>query len=230
MQKRDMTMKKLLFTSTLLASVALASMAQAQNAPWDMGQPLVGKDANTFMVRLRAIGMTPEDSSSSISKIGGTVGATATAAPELDFSYFFTENIAAELIASTMKSTVSANNTAVGTFNVGTAWVLPPTLTVQYHFMPKSAFSPYIGAGLNITWFYATQAQYPVTHYSIGNQIGPALQIGFDYNVTGHWFLNMDVKQIFLNVSSHVDALGTTVKAHDAMNPLVVGLGVGYRF
>ena len=223
-------MKKLLFASTLLAGIAAGSMAHADNAPWDLGQPLVGKQANTFMMRLRAVGVIPLDSTSSISKIGGTVSATSTAAPELDFSYFFTDNIAVELIAASTKHTIKANNTAVGSFNVGTAWILPPTITLQYHFMPHERFSPYVGAGLNISWFYATHPDYPVTHYSIGNQVGAALQVGFDYNLTGHWFVNVDFKQIFLSISSHVDALGTTVKAHDSLNPIVVGAGIGYRF
>jgi outer membrane protein W len=51
------------------------------------------------MIRVRAIGVIPEDNSSSISVIGGHVSATAQAAPEIDFSYFLTDNIALELIA-----------------------------------------------------------------------------------------------------------------------------------
>ena len=60
--------------------------------------------------------------------------------------------------------------------------------------------------------------------------MGPALQAGIDYNFTGHWFANFDVKQIFLNADAHVDALGTTVKAKVALDPLVIGAGIGYRF
>ena len=56
------------------------------------------------------------------------------------------------------------------------------------------------------------------------------MQAGIDYNFTGHWFANFDVKQIFLNADAHVDALGTTVKARTALDPLVIGAGIGYRF
>lgn len=223
-------MKKLLFASTLLGGLALGSMAHAQNAPWDLNQPPVGKQAGTIMLRLRGIGVMPQDTTSSISTIGGKVTASATPAPELDLSYFFTDNIAVELIAATTQHTIRANSTKVGSFNVGTAWILPPTLTVQYHFMPHERFSPYVGAGINVSMFYGTHAEAPVTHFSVGSAVGAALQVGFDYNVTGHWFANVDVKQLFLNISSHVDALGTTVKAHDALNPLIIGAGIGYRF
>ncbi len=92
-------MQKTLFATTLLSAMALGFAAEAQS-PLDLNAPLVGKQANTFMIRARAIGVIPEDNSSSISVIGGHVNATAQAAPELDFSYFLTDHIAFELIAA----------------------------------------------------------------------------------------------------------------------------------
>jgi outer membrane protein len=223
-------MKQALFATTLLSALTFGIAAQAQS-PLDFNQPLVGKEANTFLVRARAIGVIPLDSSSSVSAIGGHVSATAQAAPEVDFSYFLTDNIAFELIAATTRHNVSAQGTALGTVDVGSVWVLPPTLTMQYHFMPHSTFSPYVGAGLNVTFFYGAQPAGPtVTHVSYSNNAGAAIQAGFDYNFTGHWFANFDVKQIFLNTTAHVDALSTTLVAKTALNPLVIGAGIGYRF
>ena len=223
-------MKRTLFATTLLGAMALGFTASAQSL-LDMNAPLVGKEAGTFMIRARAIGVIPEDNSSSISKIGGHVTATAQAAPEVDLSYFLTDNIALELIAATTRHNIKATGTAVGDDDVGSVWALPPTLTLQYHFMPHSAFSPYVGAGLNVTFWYGESAATPtVTHFSVGTGVGPAIQAGIDYNFSGHWFANLDVKQIFLNTDAHVDALGTTVKAHTALDPLVVGMGIGYRF
>jgi outer membrane protein len=223
-------MKQTLFATTLLSAMAFSFAASAQGL-LDMNAPLVGKEAGTIMVRARAIGVIPENNSSRISAIGGHVTATAQAAPEVDLSYFFTDNIALELIAATTRHDIKAKGTAVGDIDVGSSWALPPTLTLQYHFMPHSAFSPYVGVGLNVTfWYGSTPANPPVTHLSVGTGIGPAVQAGIDYNFAGHWFANLDVKQIFLNSNAHVDALGTTVKAHTALDPLVVGMGIGYRF
>jgi outer membrane protein len=224
-------MKKRLLALTVLGGLALGPSAFAQSL-LNFDQPLVGKQAGTFMIRARALGLIPENNSSSISKIGGTVSATAQAAPELDLSYFLTDNIAVELIAATTRHTISAMNSAVGSkLDVGSVWALPPTLTVQYHFMPRRAFSPYVGAGVNVTfWYGARAANPPVTHFSVGTSLGPAIEAGFDYNFAGHWFLNMDVKQIFMNTDAHVDALGTTVKAHTTLDPVVVAAGIGYRF
>jgi outer membrane protein len=228
--------KPLLFAACLTGAV-FTGPAFAQPMPEPTAAPVlvtdpdapVGKAAGTFMVRGRAIGVIPLTSSSSISVIGGSVGATAQAAPELDLSYFFTDNIALELIAATTRHNVYANGTALGMVDVGSVWVLPPTLTLQYHFMPKERFSPYVGAGVNGTIFYGASPAGPtVTSLSFSNNVGAAVQIGFDYNVTGHWFANFDVKQIFLNTTASIN--GGAIKASTALNPTVIGAGIGYRF
>lgn len=143
-------MKQILFATTMLGAMALGFSASAQSL-LDMNAPLVGKDAGAFMVRVRGVGVLPGDSNSSISTIGGHVSATDTAVPELDFSYFFTDHLATELILATSQHTLRASGTAAGSFDVGTVWALPPTLTLQYHFLPHEAFSPYVGAGVNAT-------------------------------------------------------------------------------
>ena len=221
-------MKAYLLAATMLAGVLAALPARAQMS-FDLSAPPVGKQAGTVMVRLRAIGVLPENSSSSVSVIGGHVEATNTPAPEIDFSYFFTDNIAAELIAASTRHNVSANGTVLGKVDVGSVWVLPPTLTAQYHFMPHSRFSPYVGAGVNVTFFYDSNPSLPtVTKVGYSNNVGAAIQAGFDYNIGGHWFANFDVKQIFLNTTARIN--GGTIVAHTALNPTVIGAGIGYRF
>jgi outer membrane protein len=222
-------MKSILFATTLLGGMACGLAAFAQS-PLDMNQPLVGKEAGTFMVRLRAVGLIPEDNSSNISVVGGHVSTTAQALPELDFSYFLTDHIAIEVPVASPRPNIKAIGTAVGDVDVGSVRVLAPTLMLQYHFFPHAAFSPYIGAGISAAFWGTSPALPTVTHFSIGSNVGPVLQVGFDYNVTGHWFLNFDVKQYFLNADAHVDALGAGLRAHDRVDPLLVGAGIGYRF
>ncbi len=226
-------MKKSLFAACLAGAMSIAGVAMAADtavtAPAPAEDAPVGKAAGTFLVRVRAIGVIPLNSSSSISAIGGSVSATAQAAPEIDFSYFVTDNIAFELIAATTRHNVSAKNTAIGNVDVGSVWVLPPTLTIQYHFMPKERFSPYLGAGINATFFYGASAAGPtVTSVGFSNNVGAAVQAGFDYNFSGHWFANFDVKQIFLNTTASINS--GAIKANTALNPFVVGAGIGYRF
>jgi outer membrane protein len=226
-------MKKSLFAACLAGAMSIGGVAMAADTAVTAAAPAedapVGKAAGTFLVRVRAIGVIPLNSSSSISGIGGSVSATAQAAPEIDFSYFVTDNIAFELIAATTRHNVSAKNTAIGNVDVGSVWVLPPTLTIQYHFMPKERFSPYLGAGINATFFYGASAAGPtVTSVGFSNNVGAAIQAGFDYNFSGHWFANFDVKQIFLNTTASINS--GAIKANTALNPLVIGAGIGYRF
>jgi outer membrane protein len=224
-------MKRFLMASCLAAALGtgFAGAAAAQDVP-GMGPP-VGKQAGTFMLRMRAIGVIPETTSSRVQAIGGNVSATAQAAPELDLSYFFTDNIAVEAIAASTRHNISVTGSAIGNVDVGSAWVLPPTITAQYHFMPRERFSPYVGVGMTIAWWYASHPATPtVTKFTVGNNLGAALQIGFDYNFSGHWFANFDVKQILLQTNAKANTVLGGVEAHTALNPIVVGAGIAYRF
>ena len=63
-----------------------------------------------------------------------------------------------------------------------------------------------------------------------------ALQAGFDYDLDGEpggWAFNADVKKIWINTDVKVNfttALGATVNADVDIDPVVVGLGFGYKF
>lgn len=221
-------MKKLLLATSVLSALALASVAPARAQ--DAG--FVGKAAGTFMIRGRLIGVIPLNSSSSISGAinSGNVGTSNFVTPEADFSYFLTDNFALELIAATSRHDIYATNSPLGSsYHVGSTWVLPPTLLLQYHFQPHERFSPYVGAGLNVSFFYGTHAaDNAVTSLGLRNNVGAAVQAGFDYNFSGHWFANVDVKQIFLNTTASIN--GGYITARTALNPLVVGAGIGYRF
>lgn len=146
--------------------------------------------------------------------------------PEVDLTYFFTRNIAAELIAATSKHDMDA-----GTLDVGSAWILPPTVTLQYHFTPDSAFSPYIGAGLNYSMFYGEDADAGFNNLDVDGGFGWAVQAGFDYWLNDNWGLNVDAKYIDLDVDVDVNMGSTPLTAKDVeLDPWILGAGVSYRF
>lgn len=115
-----------------------------------------------------------------------------------------------------------------GTTDLGSAWVLPPTVTLQYHFMPDSTFSPYIGAGLNYSIFYNEDTAAGFTDLNVDNGVGYALQAGSDFWIDEHWGLNVDVKKIWLNVDASLN--NGAIRADIDMDPWVLGAGVAYRF
>jgi outer membrane protein len=187
--------------------------------------------AGTFEASLSVIGIIPETFSSSISPIGGNVNASGGVTPELTATYFLTNHWALQAIAGSTHHHVSAGDTSLGHVDVGNVWVLPPTLTVQYHFLPDDRFSPYVGLGVTVAFFYATSPSEPtIQKFSLSTAAGPALDIGFDYNFSGHWFANFDAKQIVLNTTASIDSAVGHVTAKTALNPTVIGAGIGYRF
>lgn len=193
--------------------------------------PCLAADGSPWMLRARILSVIPQDSSSQISVIGGEADVDSAFTPDLDVSYFFTENIAAELVfLAYSRHDVKAKNTAVGNIDLGSFDLVPPTLTVQYHFMPNKTFRPYVGAGLSYVWIpdedpgAATAVRYD------DGVIGYTVQAGFDYFFNEHWCLNFDVKKVWVNVDVEVDALGTTVTTSVDVDPWLVGIGVGYHF
>ena len=107
---------------------------------------------NPWMVRLRGLYVTPDESGTT--SINGDVEIDAGVVPELDISYFLTENFALELILAVTPHDVAVAGSAVGDIDLGDVWLLPPTITAQYHFNPRGDFRPYIGAGINYTVFF----------------------------------------------------------------------------
>lgn len=209
-------MKKFLYTTAAIAAlISVAPAAQAQDS-----LDLLAKER--FQIRVRAIDVIPDVSSSV--NIGGEVDASNRIAPEIDVTYFLTENIAAELIAATTKHDVDYT----GNVNLGDAWILPPTLTLQYHFTPHSKFSPYIGAGVNYSLFYGEDAKSGFTDLEIDGGWGIAAQAGFDYWMNDNWGLNLDVKKLWLNVDASLN--NGAVKADVDLDPWIIGTGVSYRF
>ena len=87
-------------------------------------------DAGDWIVRVRAIQLAP-DVSSQVTVIGGSVDIDADEVPELDFTYFITNNWAAELILATTRHRVTDNNSTLGNVDLGKVSLPPPILTLQ---------------------------------------------------------------------------------------------------
>ncbi len=196
-----------------------------------------------WQVRVRGVGIVPTESAK-IGTIGGDVKVSETFIPELDFTYFFTKNIAAELILGTTKhevQTMHSDISAVGgptdaSVDLGSVYLLPPTLTLQYHFLPdqKHIFKPYVGAGVNYTIFYNAESGSVVKGIEYENAFGFAVQLGFDLMLDDTFFINVDVKKLFLSTDVKVDAsnlaAGLSIPAEVTLYPWLLGFGIGMKF
>ncbi|NMM42927.1 OmpW family protein [Rhodospirillaceae bacterium KN72] len=192
------------------------------------GGVAMAKGEGDFIMRARGIAFLT-DTDGTTDALGGSAETSDDYVPELDFSYFFTDNIAAELILATTKHKVKVENSSAGDVDLGTVWALPPVLTLQYHFMPKDTFSPYLGAGLNYTIMYNADKSAGINDIDYSDGVGYALQAGFDYQLDDHWMINADIKKVFVDTDIKVN--GGTINANDtALDPLIVGIGIGYNF
>lgn len=194
-------------------------------------EPFVGSpfDPHSWQIRVRGLGVITNDKGKVDGVKGSDLSYSDSITPELDITYFFTDNIAAELILATTYANVYGEGTVKSFGRIGKAWVLPPTLTLQYHFTNFGAFKPYVGAGVNYTIFY-NQDGHSVDKLDIENSFGFALQAGVDYMIDEHWGLNADVKKIFLRPDWKVRSGGTTLHGTADLDPWLIGAGITYRF
>lgn len=198
-------MQKHILSAVTLAAAALVSntaFAQIKDGSW--------------MVRARAVNLQSANSDST----GLGLSVNDKTIPEVDISYFYSKNLAVELILTVpQKHDLSSKGTKIGSVTH-----LPPTLLLQYHF-DAGSFKPYVGAGLNYTVF--TESELPAGVSIDKSSIGGALQLGVDIPLSGNMYLNLDVKKAYIGTG--VSAGGA--KAGDfKVDPLLVGVGVGWRF
>lgn len=231
-----------------MKKTALALLIAAAFAP-----SLAMAEAGDWVVRVRAAHISPDEDSSLGKKVAQNVqsGLMSTGAelkvdsntiPEIDISYYITKNIAAELILATgsrhdVSITKAGAGAAIGNQNLGSVNVLPPTLTLQWHFMPDQTFDPYVGAGINYTRFMDNSlntrsgALAPLPIRVDRNSWGAALQAGFDVNLKDGWLVNADIKKVWIDTDVKLNAGAGYVKIDSLdINPWVFGIGVGKKF
>jgi outer membrane protein len=215
-------------TTTFIAA-APAAMA-ADLAPATPAAEAPAAQLTPWQVRIRGLGVVPNDDGKVDGVSGSDLSYSNTVIPELDISYYFTDNIAAELILGTTYSNIYGDGSIDGLGRIGKTWILPPTLTLQYHFTNFGDFKPYLGAGVNYTMFYNQDGHGSVTDLKVKDTFGVALQAGFDYMLDDHWGVNFDVKKIFLDADYDAKLGGTPISGKAKLDPWLIGAGVTYRF
>ena len=143
--------------------------------------------------------------------------------PEVDITYFFTKNIAAELVLTWPQNI----NIKSGSAKIGQIQALPPSLLIQYHFTDLGAFKPYVGAGVNYTHFYKTSNILDGAANVDTDSWGVVGQIGMDYVLNKNWSLNIDAKYVQMATDVHLNS--SNIGKLD-LNPITLGIGIGYRF
>jgi outer membrane protein len=209
--------------ATLQISVTGVTIASAADL-----EERMASTPSPWQVRVRGLGVITEDNGYVDGIPGSDLSYSDTIVPELDISYYFTDNLAAELVLGTTYANISGEGTVAGLGTVGKVWLLPPTLTLQYHLTNLGAFKPYVGAGINYTIFYNQDGKGPFSDIDVEDTFGFALQAGVDYMIDEHWGINFDVKKLFLE--PEWTANNGTLSGKAELNPWLIGTGITYRF
>jgi outer membrane protein len=209
---------------TAAAALGLASVAHADTI--DGG----GKQAGSIIVDVRATDVIPDSGSSIQTPNGVDTGLTThvsdSIVPTLGISYFFTDHIAAELVLGTSYHEISAVGGPTNVL-VHKTWVLPPILSAQYHFAPKSDISPYVGVGANYMIFYSGRDDNGFT-VKLRDGFGVSIEGGVDVALNKRTYLNLDVKKVFFETKATINGGALNSSVH--LDPWVPSLGIGFRF
>jgi outer membrane protein len=151
--------------------------------------------------------------------------------PTATVEYFITKHIGTELlVAWPATHGIDLDTGSRPLDRVAQVDVMPPTLSLNWHFNPEGTFRPYIGAGVNYTLFSGEEARGALAGSSVklDDSIGAAGQVGVDIgNKTSNWFMNANVR--YIDMSSDVELNGADIGTAD-INPWVYGFHIGYRF
>ncbi|MDO9622594.1 MAG: OmpW family outer membrane protein [Pseudomonas sp.] len=220
-------MRKSLLALSILATALAAPLAQAYQA-------------GDIIVRAGAITVDPHESSSNV-KIGGVAapgtGATLDSDTQLGLTgtYMFTSHVGIELLAATPFSH-TVGTKGLGGLKLGTLKHLPPTLSVVYYPLDgTSAFQPYVGAGINYTWFFDTELSSEAETagfrgLDMKDSWGFAAQVGMDYMLTDNLLLNASMRYIDIETTGTTYAGPTKVSVDVDVDPFVYMVGLGYKF
>lgn len=228
-------MRTSLLTASLLALAIAAPLAQAHQA-------------GDIIVRAGAITVDPHESSGDIwvGALGTDVAGTKATLDSdtqlgLNFAYMLTNNLGIELLAATPFSHDVGVAGMPGGFvglngKLGELKHLPPTVSLVYYPLDgSSAFQPYVGAGINYTWFFDTKLSSEAeskgfSGLDMKDSWGLAAQVGMDYMLTDNIMLNAQVRYIDIDTTGTTHILGDKVKVDVDVDPFIYMVGLGYKF
>jgi len=197
---------------TVLCAIALLSTAAANTA--------LAMDQGDWLIRFGASSVDPKSNNHPDVSVDSATSAT------FNFTYMMTANWGVELLAA---YPFEHDIYLVGGPEVGSTKHLPPTVSLQYHFMPDATFQPYLGLGVNYTNFFSEKLYGPLEGASLrlDDSWGFAGEIGADIMLGETWFLNLNAR--YIDIESDATVNGQPF-GKVKIDPWVYGAHVGIRF
>ena len=182
--------------------------------------PALAMDQGDWLMRFGVSNVDPKSNNHPAVSVDSATSLT------LNFTYMMTDNWGVELLAA---YPFEHDIYLVGGPKVGSTKHLPPTVSLQYHFLPASTFQPYAGLGVNYTTFFSEKLYGPLegASLSLDSSWGWAGEVGADIMLNQKWFLNLNLRYIGIESDATVNGepFGTV-----KIDPWVYGAHAGFRF
>lgn len=197
---------------SLLSSAAILGLAA----------PVMAQERGDMTLGFGIHGVMPDSGSNTRA---GRVSVDDNVRPTLTFEYFVADRIGIEVLAAWPFE----HDFKVGGSKAGKTKHLPPTVSVQYHFVNESTITPFVGVGLNYTHFWDEKGTGALAgaRVSMDDSWGVALHAGIDVALSENSALRADLR--WIDIDTKVKVNGTSIgKVH--VDPLVAGLAYVIKF
>ncbi len=192
-----------------LAVAALAAIAL----------PAAAQSAGHFTTSYGIHGMVPGSSNGALSGSEQRFSADTTPAVSFSYEYFFRGNLGVEIQTLVGQQKIGLEQGG----DIGSAWALSPTVSLQYHFNGNGDISPFVGVGLNYTTFLGADGKgaFSSDDVTFKDSVGPAVHAGVDFAIGERSALRVDARWTSMRSDVEVDS-GTLGKAK--LDPITYGL------
>lgn len=205
-------MKNTLIAALIVAGLGISGVAVAQDAaPW--------------ILRFGVHNVDPTSNNGTLAGGALTTKVQSDAKPTISIEYMFSRNVGLWVQGAVpFEHEIELNGVKAATVKQ-----LPPTVSVNYHFMPEGSVSPFVGVGVNMTTFFSTRTYGPLAgaNLTVDDSFGLAAHAGVDFRINEAWLVTADL--YWINIEPDVKVNGSKVGSVK-IDPLVYGLSVGYRF
>lgn len=189
--------------------------------------PAHAHEAGDVLFKVGATQVRPKSGNGSVLDGSVDLDVGNSVRPSFTLTYMATRHVGIELLGAwPFQHDIRGSN---GLGKIGTTKQLPPTLSLQWHFLPDSTVQPYVGVGVNYTHFFDTKSEGAISgsDLKLQDSWGVAAQLGVDVKLSERWFMNADIR--YIDISSKVKLDGQRIGTA-RIDPWVATVGVGYRF
>lgn len=147
--------------------------------------------------------------------------------PTITGEYFIADNLGLEVLAS-LPFEHDIKIPALGG-RIGSVKHLPPTVSLQYHFGDGHVFRPFIGGGLNYTYFFSedTRGALRDSKLRLKNSWGLAAHVGADFALSDNSAIRVDAR--WIDIDTDVRLNGAKVGTVN-IDPIVYGAAYVVNF